>query len=109
KETELGNLPFQLRAADAKLQLARIDHENKSRAAGAVPERTLNQAKSELDTAVAQVEELRAREPSLQREVRALTRKRDALAKRLELKTEESRQLGEAEAAVQSAEARLQQ
>ncbi len=110
-ETDLTNVPFQVRAAEARLRLARRDFESKSRghATGSVPEISYRQAESERDTATAAVEELKAREGRLKREVEALTRKRDVLRQRLELKTEETRQAAEAEAGVKAAEARLQQ
>jgi RND family efflux transporter MFP subunit len=111
KETELGNLPFQLRAAEARLHLARVDYNNKRKAfqSKAVPERTFLLADSELKTATAAVEELKARQPRLKREASALAGKRDALARRLELKTEETQKSAEAEAALEGARARLEQ
>lgn len=108
-DTELANLPFQMRAAEARRKLAEIDLDNKRKAAvsGAVSEIALRTAESEWESAQASATELKNREPRLKREAEALTRKRDALGKRLELKTEEKRSLAEAEAGVQMMEARL--
>ena len=108
-ETELAVLPFQLRSAQAKQRLARATLESKSRAAdtGAVPELQYRQAESDLESAAAAVEELKAREPRLKHEIAALSRKRDALRKQLELKSEETRQLAEAEAKIKVVEARV--
>src|SRR5262249_15616134 len=110
-ETELANLPFQIRTAEARMDLARTDLENKKRTAvsGASSQITLLQAQSEHDRAAAAVEELKNRKPLFMREVEALMRKRDALQKRRELKTDERRAAAEAEAAVKTAEARVQQ
>jgi RND family efflux transporter MFP subunit len=68
----------------------------------------VHQAQSELDAAAAAVDELQARTARLGREVEAQTLRRDALRRRLELKTEETRQLADAAARVDAAEARLQ-
>lgn len=107
--TELANLPFQLRVAEARQRLAKLDLEGKAAAPDAVAVRAVNQARSELDSTTAAVEELQGRKRMLEQEAEALQRKREALRKRLELRTEETRQLGEAEAGVKAAEARLQQ
>jgi RND family efflux transporter MFP subunit len=109
-ETELETLPFQLRAARAREKLARENHESRLKisANGAVPELSLRQSETELETAAATAQELKAREPRLQKEIAALSRKCAALRKQLELKTEETRQLGEAEAKLQSCQARYQ-
>jgi multidrug efflux pump subunit AcrA (membrane-fusion protein) len=109
KETDVAEVPFQRRTAQAREQLARRDYEGKAKASGAVAEITLHEARKELETATAAVEQLTVREDRLKREVKALTAKRDALRQRLELKTEESRQLAEAVANLQAAEARVQQ
>jgi RND family efflux transporter MFP subunit len=108
-ETELGALPHLLRAAQARQRFAKIDYENKQRVRDAVAGSSLDKARSEVDAAEAAVEELQARQKRLPAEVAALKDKRDALSLKLKLKTDEVRQLGEAEAAVQTAEARLMQ
>ncbi|MCI0456220.1 MAG: hypothetical protein L0Z62_04470 [Gemmataceae bacterium] len=108
-EKELADLPFQVRAAEARQRLARLDLEGKSAVGEAVAVRALNQARSELETTTAAVEDLKGRTGRLEQEVAALGRRRDALRKQLELKTEETRQLGEAGANVKTAEARLRQ
>jgi RND family efflux transporter MFP subunit len=111
KETELAGLPFQLRSAEARLDLARTDLAKKQRGweEGVIPERAYRQAGSELKAAAAAAEELKARAPRLRREVEAQRGRRDALRQRLELRTEEARALAEAQANVEAAEARLQQ
>jgi RND family efflux transporter MFP subunit len=109
KETELGNLPFQVRMAQTRLDLARHVAERMTATAGAIPERTLAQADSEARTAAAALEEVQQRRPRLEREVAALTARRDALTRRRELKTEEIRNLAEAEAGAKAAAARVRQ
>jgi RND family efflux transporter MFP subunit len=108
-QTEWANLPYQLRAAEARQRLARLELQSRNAAAGVVSSLAVERAQSDLETATATVEELRTRKLSLGREIEALTRKRDALRKRLELKTEETRTLAEAAANEQAAEARLGQ
>src|SRR5262249_55934903 len=68
-----------------------------------------NQAKSELASAEATVAELESRQIKLGHEVLAQKQRRDALRERLELKTDETRLAGEAEANLKSAAARLKQ
>lgn len=110
-ETELANLPFQLRAAEARLQLVQRDFEAKKKAlaGGSISDVSFRTAESEFEMARAAAEELKARGPRLQREAEALTRKRDALRKQLELKAAEACHLVEAEANVQAAEAKVEQ
>jgi HlyD family secretion protein len=69
----------------------------------------LQRTQTELDSSTASVEELRNRQSLLEREVEALPRKRDALRKRLELRTDERRMVAEGEASIQAADARLRQ
>src|SRR5262245_49024440 len=107
-ETERTNLPFQIRAAEARQVLAKLDWETKSSAGpGAAPARTLAQSQAELATAIANLEELQQRRTSLDREIVALTARRDAVRKQLELKTDEIRQLEEANVALAIAQSRV--
>jgi RND family efflux transporter MFP subunit len=110
-KTELAALPRQLEAAEAREKVARFTLTSRTKAfkASAIPEIEWRQAESDHKTAVAAKEELKAREPWLKREAEALMRKSAALRKRLELKADEVRQASETQAAVRSAEARLQQ
>lgn len=109
-ETDRANLPFQIRAAEARHLLAKNDLEIKSAAGpGAVPARVLAQAQSELLIAAAAVDELKQRQTSLDREIVALTARRDAIRKQLQLKADETRQLEDTAVAVTMAEARVRQ
>jgi RND family efflux transporter MFP subunit len=111
KETEAGMVPFQLKAAEARLELAQTTYDNLSKAwsSGSLSLARWLQADNDLKTATLTVAELKARGPLLECEVKALAARRAALSTRLELKTEETRQLGEATAQVDAAQARLQQ
>jgi RND family efflux transporter MFP subunit len=109
KETERAALPAQLKAAEARLAFARAGNETRKRAAGATAELDLREAESAHEVASAVAEELRVRKDRVGREVDALAQRRDALRKRLELKVEETRQLADAEAALDAAEARAEQ
>jgi RND family efflux transporter MFP subunit len=110
-ETERTNLPFQLRAAEARRKLAQIalDRGQKALNSGALPEITFQRAESDLEVETMTAEELKARAPRLKSEAEALASKRDALRKRLELKTDEARSLAEAEASVHKMQAKLDQ
>lgn len=111
KETELAALPFQVSAAKAKLTLAKQSYDGKKQAAmsGALSSIDLNLAKSEFDSATAFHAELEQREGRLKRELDAQKQRRDALRRRLELKTDETRAVGEAEATVKASDARRRQ
>lgn len=108
-ETELAGLPFQLRAAEARANLAAQDLRRKQDAAQAVAARDIDRAKAEWEAAQAELEELRSRGPQLENQRDALARKRAALRTQLELKTVENRDLAEAAAKLKAARARFQQ
>lgn len=108
-KTELGNLPFAVRAAESRRQFAKVDLEGKKSVGEALAGRLVQRAQSEFDSATAALEELHARKPSLDREAAALQNKCEALRSQLELKSEETRRLAEAEAGVRSAQAKVRQ
>ena len=108
-KSELANLPFQTKSAEARLALAKQDQEGKVRAGDGVAGRSLQRAESELNMAAAAIDELKLRPAQLAREIEAIQRKRDAAARQLELKSEETRRLAEAQAQLQAVEARLRQ
>jgi len=105
--TEIGNLPYLLKAAQARLVLAEKTLESKRMAAEAISGRSLQTAQKELDEAQATVAELKQRGPALQVEAEAWKRRCDALKRQLELKNDERRQVDEALANVKAAEARV--
>ena len=108
EETELGSLPFLLRSAESHCHgAATLNNLEQLRSLGATPETSYLQAENELKSATAAAEDLKQRHPRLKREIAALTTKRDALSKRLRLRTEETRQLGEATAGLQIGKARV--
>ena len=107
-ETQLANLPFEIRRAEAALTYAKRNYEGKSSAGGSVAARVVDQAKSELASAQALAEELRKRGYSLTKQRTALGRRRDALQTQLELRIDERRAKDEAAANVDAAEARVQ-
>jgi RND family efflux transporter MFP subunit len=111
KETELSNLPFQRKTADRRFELARTVFGNidKLFSSGASSMTRWLEADNELKASTVLVEELKTRETTITREVKALTAKVAAVRKRLELKTEEIRQFADAEAQLEVAEARLEQ
>lgn len=108
-ETELKNLPFEKRRAEAQLEFATANYEGKQRSEGSVAGRLIQEAKSARDTAQALVEELQNRSESLAAQKSALTERRDALSTQLELLTDEKQALGEGEARFKAASARVEQ
>jgi len=108
-DTEIANLPFTLRVAESREQLARQDLEGKKSVANNIAGRLLQKSQSEFDAAVAAVEELRQRGPKLDAQREACRRKSAALRSRLELKTDERRALDEATANLAAAQAKVTQ
>jgi RND family efflux transporter MFP subunit len=107
--TELKNLPFEIRRADAQLEFAEADYEGKRSSGGSIAGRILIEAKSARDAAAALVEELNSRAESLAKQQTALTERRDALRTQLELLSAEKQAKAESEAMCLAAAARLEQ
>ncbi len=108
-ETEMKNLPFAIRSAESRLQLARQDLEGKKSVANEIAGRLLQKSQSEFDAAVAAMEELRQRGPNLEAQRQACSRKSEALRTKLTLKTDERRALDEATANLAAAAAKVSQ
>lgn len=108
-QTELKNLPFQLKRAIADETAARKDYEGKRESKGVVSGVEIDIAKSKLESAQALVAELKNRKASLQSERKALTQRRDALKTQLNLLADELKAKQSAEAKLEAAKARLEQ
>ncbi len=108
-QTRLADLPYQQQIAAAKLQFAQSDHDGKARAGDAVAGRALEESRSEMTAAQALVDQLDRQSTSLEAEIKALARRRDALQEQFKLKTEERLQLDEARTQVEAATARREQ
>ena len=104
-ETELTNLPNLLKRAEARLRLADADWKAKSDNKQSIQAILVVRAQSEFDAAQSEVDELTKRRPALELQRAALVRKRGAAAKRLELKTDETRAVSAAIAHLSSFEA----
>ena len=104
-ETELTNLPNLLKRAEARLRLADADWQAKSENKQSIQAILVVRAQSEFDVAQSEVDELTKRRPALELQRAALVRKRAAAAKRLELKTDETRAVSGAIAHLSSFEA----
>jgi HlyD family secretion protein len=108
-ETQLANLPFETRRAEAMLAYAKGSYEAKSSAGGAVTGRAIEEARSQYESARALAEELRGRVTSLEKQKVALARRRDALEKQFELRADELQAKDEAGADLQATAARVEQ
>jgi len=106
--TELKNLPFETRRAEAQLEFARRNYEGKRASEGAVAERAIDQARSDEEAAKALVDELRGRSDSLANQQTALKQRRDALATQLKLLADEKRAQQESLAKVDAATAQVE-
>ncbi len=107
--TDLKNLPFATRRAEAELEFAAADYEGKRSSEGAIARRIVNEAKSARDAAAALVEELQKRAESLAAQQTALIQRRDALRTQLELLADEKQAKSETQARHHAAAARLEQ
>jgi len=108
-ETQLQNLPFEVRRAEALQQYAQTDHQRKVDAGVAVSKSTLDEAVSKLATSKATLEELVQRKQTLQAEKVAWNKRHKALQTRLDLLVDEKEAKATAEAQLQAAKARLRQ
>src|SRR5690606_38182494 len=110
-ETQLSNLPHQLKRAEARLELARFTREMYGQLSTrqATAQIDFEQARKEYEAANAEVAELNQRKPALEKQQTALRRQVDAAGKRLELKTDEQQALQEARARVLAAGSRRKQ
>lgn len=106
-QTQIAQLPFLIRSAEAEVDFARQNLDGKQSAMDAIAARLIQQARSELAAATAKLEELQQRQPLLEREAQALQNKTEALKKQVHLLIEENRQLDEANARLKVAQARL--
>lgn len=108
-ETELARLPALLRGAEARRVFSEKEVLGKSQMSGTVPAIAVRRAESELETALAQLDEYRQQKTSLERERIVLCKRRDALQRQSELKIDETRAVAEGLANVEVAEAHVQQ
>ena len=108
-ETALNNLPFETRRAQSDYEAMKKDYDGKVAAKGVVAGVKIDIAKSQMDSAIALVEELRDRADSIEKEQAALIQRRDALQTQLDLLADETKAKDEAQAQVKAARARVQQ
>ncbi len=108
-ETDLKNLPFESRRAEADYEAVRKDYDGKMAAKSVVAGIEIDKAKSKMDSAKALVEELNGRLASLKNERGALIQRRDALQTQLDLLADEIQAKDAAEAQVNAAKAKVSQ
>jgi HlyD family secretion protein len=107
--TDSQSIPLLLKGANARLQLARQELEGKLKVGDAIPQRSVQRAQSEFDSATATVHELEQRSKSLESEAKSWQERVTALRSQLTLKSDENRRVKEAEAGCNIAEARVEQ
>ncbi|MEX2139088.1 MAG: HlyD family efflux transporter periplasmic adaptor subunit [Pirellulales bacterium] len=108
-EGELLNLPFAIHSAEARLRFTEEQLSQRRRAEGAVAGRLVQQAENDYIASKVALDELNSRKPNLERQIEKLRQKRDTLQKQLDLKTDQTKQVGEAAAAVKATQARCRQ
>lgn len=102
-QTEIAKLPFLIEASEAAVKYSRSSMERRRSAGDAIAGRIVQQSENEHAAANATLRELQQRGPNLRREADALQEKHSVLEKQLRLLIEETRQLKEAQAKLQSA------
>lgn len=107
--TMLTNLPHETRRADARLNFAKRDYLRNKSAGTSVSQREIDEAKTEMETASALLEELRGREASLKSESTAIGQRREAIRVQLNLLADEIESKDRAKAQVAIAEAGVRQ
>ncbi|WDI39927.1 efflux RND transporter periplasmic adaptor subunit [Bremerella sp. P1] len=108
-DTQLQNLPFEVRRAEAMREYAKLEHQRKVDAGIAVSKLTVEEAVSRLATAEATLEELIQRKSTLQAEKLAWSKRQEALKTQLDLLVDEMEAKATAQAELQAAKARLRQ
>lgn len=107
--TELKNLPFQVRRAEADYVAMKRDYEGKESAKEVVSAIKIDIAKSKADASKATLDEFQDRFKSLEKEQQALKSRSQALRTQLELLADEKKAVDEANARISAANARVQQ
>jgi RND family efflux transporter MFP subunit len=107
--TQLKNLPFELRRAEADYKALQRDYEGKVSASGVIAGIEIDIALGKSDAAKAMVDELRDRSASLRNEHAALASRCGALKTQLELLSDETKARDEASAHIKAAKARVSQ
>lgn len=108
-ENELSRLPSQVKAAEARAELAAQERQSREQSTGVVSRLAVARAENELQAAKAALSELAAQQTALEREQAAQERRIAGLRRQLELKVEEHQQHDEAKAGVDLAESQLVQ
>ena len=107
-DTEVRNLPFLIRRAQAEYEATRKDFNRKLEVKELIASVEIDLAKGRLDSALALLEGLRDREEALKQERAAILLRRDALGTQRELLTSEIREKQVAASKVKVAAARVE-
>ena len=107
--TQLKNLPFELRRAEADHKALQRDYEGKESASGVIAGIKIDIALGKAEAAKAMVDELLDRSASLRAERAALEARCGALKTQLELLSDETKALDESQAHIKAATARVSQ
>ncbi len=108
-ETAVQSLPFELRQAEAVRGFAQLDFDRKNSAKDSISRRAVDEAKSQLDSANADVERLTQKNLSLKLQRDSMSNRRDANQQQLKLLANETQAKDEAIAGVKVAAARVEQ
>lgn len=108
-EAELQGIPSAIQAAQTQYELATETLAKKEQAGGAVAGRVLREAKSQLAGISATLQSLEIQQPELKQQRDALSRRRNAMAERLELRLEQKRRVADSRSSLNVATARRDQ
>ncbi len=107
-DTQISNIPFMIRRAEADYEATRQDYRSKLKVKDIIASVDLDLAKARQDSALAALEGLRDRADSLEREREALSQRRDAVKTQRELLADEIRIKQVADSKVKVAAARVE-
>jgi multidrug efflux pump subunit AcrA (membrane-fusion protein) len=108
-QTERAKLPSLVESAQIRLRFAEQDLAGKQEAQDAVSQRLIQQANSQRDAALTELNELTARGPLLDREIAALEKRAESLRLQRRLLVDEKLRVADSRAKIQLAEAMLKQ
>ena len=107
--TSLSNLPFETQRAESELKFTQRNLDRMKKAANSVSQREIDRAQADYETSQAQLSEFRDRKRSLEKELAAVSQKRDAINLQLQLLIDETKAKDETLAMLDVANAKLKQ
>lgn len=107
--TSLNNLPFETQRAESELKFSQRSLDRMKKAGKSVSQREIDRAQADYETSQAHLSEFRDRKRSLEKELSAVSQKRNAINLQLQLLIDETKDKDETLAMLEVAGAKLRQ